>query len=1198
MRCDFWGCYSFNVHTSHISPLPKSPSIALSDPNWRVAMYDEYNTLVKNNTWILVPKPPNANVVRSMWLFRHKYHADGSLSMYKARLVANGRTQQVGIDCDDTFSLVVKPATIRTILSLVLSLFMVNNSGQNFRSCSTGFGEGVVIFYLRVHFSPISYSLRESMDASKVYSCTCLDIVWARGPSFDTPIQFIDLYISFGICLAAGCYIPAMDVPDVGKYIVKDLILNTPPVSPAEIHAVEKERKERTILLMAIPNEHLRRFHGMDDAKEIWEAIRTRFGGNTNSKKMQKAILKQQFKRDYFYQNQGAGKKKKNQNCLLTMDDGVVNWGEHIVEEEETNHALMAISSNTMQPITLNEQLTFQENEIYAKDENLKRYRRIGMKALKEKEQLKKTVDSWKDSSKNLRKLIDSSMSSTSKVGLGYEIKSNNEVLSYEEEMNRSVFKCTEEDYINKPLYNRFTKTNSFKGVPHPLTGDYTPKPQEEIDDSLYVYGKKGPQKPEISDSDDNSTEHSTCQSNDSEGSCGNTSEHSSESESESISVPNEMSTSKSVITNEKVMSELQEVEPSCAKHVKTPRQQMKNQGTSEVKGKNWNKMMERELGEGYSFIKKKCFVCGSLSHLIKDCDYYEKKMAREAEFKKQRVFNTGNRVAKPVWTNANRVNHANQFVPKPVQLNGGRPNANSVRPNVNTGRVNVNYVRSNVNTSRTNVNPVRLTVNTGSSNDHPLKTYASVVNNSGSLINSLQNSIDFAYVKEGDKIWQTATANTLADGTLELHATIDIIMYTIIEASIRNKLQLADASGITMLPNNEIFEGMGNMGYPTDGSFTFWKSFFTPQWRFLVHHILHCISSKSGGWDQFGSNIATALISQSQPSSSTIPVQSPPPITAPIPASTPTPIPETDLEPMEHTFEEPSPAHQHFSPPQEHAQGQMTVDDLLQLVPQLMTRIDSLEKDLKQTKLTMGSAIVKLVKKVKKLEGLVTPSKTTVNASGEEQVEDISPTTLEAAKTLSRVASQKPKSIDKGRRYKRRKETKGKKVVTSLDFQEEVSTGYAEGVNTGSIKVSTVSGQVSTVSGQVSTDSIKKTIPSPDKGQREGKAPMIIEEAPKKTKEQILQEEASLAEAIRLDTLEKEEEAKQVFMDSPSPIPQVPDHTPSKNFELQSRDVNRISNHKVGIPQSGCIGGYQNKTIDGRDEQHQEGKSNEQCAK
>ncbi|GJY39687.1 hypothetical protein Tco_0426051 [Tanacetum coccineum] len=108
-------------------------------------------------------------------------------------------------------------------------------------------------------------------------------------------------------------------------------------------------------------------------------------------------------------------------------------------------------------------------------------------------------VDSWKDSSKNLWKLVDSGMSSTSKVGLGYEIKSNDEVLSYEEEMNHTVFNCTEEDFIDKPLYGRFSKTDSFKGVPHPLTRDYTPKPQQEIDESLYVYGKKGPQKPKTS---------------------------------------------------------------------------------------------------------------------------------------------------------------------------------------------------------------------------------------------------------------------------------------------------------------------------------------------------------------------------------------------------------------------------------------------------------------------------------------------------------------------------------------------------------------------------------------------------------------------------------------------------------------------------------------------------------------------------
>ncbi|GJW53414.1 putative ribonuclease H-like domain-containing protein [Tanacetum coccineum] len=79
--------------------------------------------------------------------------------------------------------------------------------------------------------------------------------------------------------------------------------------------------------------------------------------------------------------------------------------------------------------------------------------------------------------------------------------------------------------------------------------------------------------------------------------------------------------------------------------------------------------------------------------------------------------------------------------------------------------------------------------------------------------------------------------------------------------SNLRVSLQLEDAAGITMLPNGELFKGMGQIGYPTDGTFTFWKSFFTPQWRYLVHHLLHCISSKSGGWDQFGSNIAIALV-------------------------------------------------------------------------------------------------------------------------------------------------------------------------------------------------------------------------------------------------------------------------------------------------------------------------------------------------
>ncbi|GJR76525.1 ribonuclease H-like domain-containing protein [Tanacetum coccineum] len=110
-----------NLHVSSVSPLPKSYRDAFKDPNWQNAMLDEYTALIKNKTWTLVPRPPDTNIVRCMWLFRHKYMADGTLSRYKARLVANGSTQLEGVDVDETFSPVVKPGTIRNVLSLAAS---------------------------------------------------------------------------------------------------------------------------------------------------------------------------------------------------------------------------------------------------------------------------------------------------------------------------------------------------------------------------------------------------------------------------------------------------------------------------------------------------------------------------------------------------------------------------------------------------------------------------------------------------------------------------------------------------------------------------------------------------------------------------------------------------------------------------------------------------------------------------------------------------------------------------------------------------------------------------------------------------------------------------------------------------------------------------------------------------------------------
>ncbi|GJW17621.1 hypothetical protein Tco_0025057 [Tanacetum coccineum] len=203
----------------------------------------------------------------------------------------------------------------------------------------------------------------------------------------------------------------------------------------------------------------------------------------------------------------------------------------------------------------------------------------------------------------------------------------------------------------------------------------------------------------------------------------------------------------------------------------------------------------------------------------------------------------------------------------------------------------------------------------------------------------------------------------------------------------------------------------------------------------------------------------------------------------------------------------------------------------------QLMTRIGDLEKQLKETKQTFRKAILTLVDRVKTLEVALKRKTKRVHLyefpkeekqeAREEQVEDISPTTLEAAAILTKV--HKIKSVDKGKRYKRRKSSK-EFAGTGLDF-EEVKSAF-EKVNTGGIKVSSgieelMSRHFDAILGidPVTTDSIRVSVPSLDRGRREGKAPMTEEEetqASRKTKEQILQEEAGLAEAIQIRSFRK----------------------------------------------------------------------------
>ncbi|GJT77257.1 hypothetical protein Tco_1043982 [Tanacetum coccineum] len=122
------------------------------------------------------------------------------------------------------------------------------------------------------------------------------------------------------------------------------------------------------------------------------------------------------------------------------------------------------------------------------------------------------------------------------------------------------------------------------------------------------------------------------------------------------------------------------------------------------------------------------------------------------------------------------------------------------------------------------------------------------------------ENPIIFVSLIE--QFWETAVLSTTEEGLQAISATIDGHEKLITEDSLRRHLKLDDAEGISSLSNEEIFEHLAHMGYVTNSeSLTFFKGHFSPQWKFFIHTILHCLSSKKTAWDQFSSNIATTLI-------------------------------------------------------------------------------------------------------------------------------------------------------------------------------------------------------------------------------------------------------------------------------------------------------------------------------------------------
>ncbi|GJT86238.1 ribonuclease H-like domain-containing protein, partial [Tanacetum coccineum] len=604
-----------------------------------------------------------------------------------------------------------------------------------------------------------------------------------------------------------------------------------PPKTAEEILAKERERKERTTLLMALPEDHLAKFHKITDAKEITNEVSTTYGASSSSDNKPQREGSSSYANDLifsFFANQSSGpqldhedleqlnefdleeidlkwqvamismrikKSKGNQEsrrrdawnsgykakdngtrpgkqeetkALVTLDGDGVDWTSHS-EDEQDNYAFMAYSSSgsdtevtscskeckesyakikklydeqreqlgdasieiqaytqalkkveaqlvahQQNQLWYEEKIRFMKIDLDDKTDVLTYHKKLLAEAEKEKEELKAKVEKWHNSSKSLNILLNSQMSARDKVGLGYGDQMNKGVLSYENEVFGSLFNCRSSDIEDSPVNNRYAE--GMHAVPPPMTGIYIPSgPDKEIDDSQFTYG---PKQSKPSESDARSSDFTSCESNSSE----ETHE----------SMPETVVNEPTVVSQPKVWTDAPIIEeyesdsddehvslpskeqetPSFAntiKHVKTPRQTVKQQNTCSKSPKPDKKdcsgLMSKKLGLGYGFTTKACFVCGSLSHLIRDCDFHEKRMAKQVELNKQKGKGNVQRENKPVWNNVQRVNHKNQFVPTAVLTRTGKILVNTARA---SGTNNVSTARHNFNSQAVLTNVAR----------------------------------------------------------------------------------------------------------------------------------------------------------------------------------------------------------------------------------------------------------------------------------------------------------------------------------------------------------------------------------------------------------------------------------------------------------------------------------------------------------
>nr|GEV19274.1 hypothetical protein [Tanacetum cinerariifolium] len=464
-------------------------------------------------------------------------------------------------------------------------------------------------------------------------------------------------------------------------------VIILPPTTAEEHIAVQRESKARTTLLQSIPDDHVADFHYMDDARDIWNAVKARFGDNAESKKMRKSMLKQEFsefrieytslsrklegrltdkkesarakggndkQRYSSFKIKEIEKKKEDSKALITVDT-LVDWTNHDSESDRViaakefgdagEFALMGVTSERVlrrNQLTLEDKIRVLSIELENTSNLLKHSERINVDFKTAKKDLQTKLDNhlvqtkkWRNSSKNMFKLIDSSMSVRTKVGLGFTNCISENELGWDDSAF-SVFTTTSEDVEGRPVFHRFAKTDSMKAVPPPISGDYTSLSDHiDLDESQMSYGTKSSTS---CNSKSVSNDFVSCDDSD---------------KSSEVSTNDFASSDSSVKSSEHQPND----STSCA-------------STFSVSTSVNEAEIESNVGT-------------PIKEPVIDCDFYEKQMANKT---------VGIWVG-PVY-NRNKVNYQNHFVPQAVLLRTGKADISPVRPQpVPTGKPKVTPV-------------------------------------------------------------------------------------------------------------------------------------------------------------------------------------------------------------------------------------------------------------------------------------------------------------------------------------------------------------------------------------------------------------------------------------------------------------------------------------------------------------------------